>query len=293
MIDPAWNELEPEIRWYLYLFGLIAIVAWETLWPRRRLLCSTGKRWSGQLTLMLVASALTLWVIPFSAIEVAFQTYAAGTGVLPNSGLPWAAQAIVGILALDFVRFSQHWCFHASSWLWRIHRIHHSDPDFDLSTGLRFHPFDPILCVGTYIPVIWLLGVPPSAVLVYELGHVVHALFSHANIVIPEKFESWLRLVIVTPETHRIHHSDLVAENHHNYGEMFTFWDRLIGTYQPQPAAGHERMGIGMRGYAGGQTYNLLRLLAWPIYEKALVSTQPTAEQKEPTAARPAVKLHA
>ena len=275
MIDPAWIELEPEARWYLYLFGFTAIIAWETFWPRRELRCSTAKRWSGQLALMVAASALTLWVIPVSAIEVAFQTRSAGWGLLPNLGLPWAVQAIIGILVLDFVRFSQHWCFHAFGWLWRIHRVHHSDPDFDLTTGIRFHPLDPILSMATYIPVVWALGVPPFAAMAYELRHVVHAFFSHANIEVPQRLENWLRCVIVTPETHRVHHSDLPAENRENYGEMFTFWDRVLGTYQAQPANGHRAMGIGIRGYEGGQTYNPLRLLAWPLYERALIASEP------------------
>lgn len=214
----------------------------------------------------------TLWVIPISAIEVSIQTVAAGWGILLNSGLAFSLQCVIGVLVLDFVRFSQHWCFHAFPCLWRIHRIHHSDPDFNLTTGIRFHPFDPILSIATYIPAVWLVGVPPVAAMAYELVLVVHAFFSHANIVLPRLLDGFLRFFLVTPETHRIHHSDRYEENLRNYGEMFTIWDRLLGTYQAQPVDGHEAMGIGLKGYSGGQMLNAIRLLAWPVYEKAITS---------------------
>lgn len=265
-----WLAWEPQARWWLYLFGFGAVIAWETLWPRKELVCDTGRRWCGQLAMMVLASWITLLVIPVSAIEVSFRVTAAGWGLLPNSGLPMAAQAVVGVLALDFVRFSQHWCFHRFDVLWRIHRIHHSDPDFDLTTGIRFHPLDPILSIATYIPVVWLLGVPPVAAMGYELAHVVHAFFSHANVRMPGWLDGAMRWVLVTPETHRIHHSDRREENLRNFGEMFTVWDRVLGTFQEQPAGGHEGMRIGLPGLTGGRTYNPVRLLAWPLWEKAM-----------------------
>jgi len=270
-LGPEWLQREPDVRWYLYLFGFGSIVLWETFWPRRTLVSPTGKRWIGQLLLMVLASVFTLWVIPVSAIEVSFRTAATGWGVLPHSGLPLALQCVIGILILDFVRFSQHWCFHASPLLWRIHRIHHSDPDFDLTTGIRFHPFDPILSIATYIPAVWFFGVPPVAAMAYELAHVVHAFFSHSNIVLPTALDAPLRLVLVTPETHRIHHSQRGDENRRNYGEMFTLWDRLLGTHREQPALGHANMKVGMRGLEGGQLWNPFRLLAWPLYDNAIL----------------------
>jgi hypothetical protein len=168
--------------------------------------------------------------------------------------------------------------------LWRIHRIHHSDPDFDLTTGIRFHPFDPILSIATYIPAVWFFGVPPVAAMAYELAHVVHAFFSHSNIVLPRALDAPLRLVLVTPETHRIHHSQRGDENRRNYGEMFTLWDRLLGTHQEQPALGHANMKVGMRGLEGSQLWNPLRLLAWPLYDNAIVAAHAHQAVRAPLA---------
>lgn len=277
-----WTHLEGTIRWYLYLVGFSVFVAWETLWPRKELVSNTPVRWTGQVLLIVLASLITIWVVPIGAIEVAFKAAAEKRGLLPNSGLPVVVQAILGVLILDFVRFSQHWSFHHSKLLWRMHRIHHSDPDFDLTTGIRFHPIDPILSLITYMPFVWFLGVPPLAVVGYELSHLIHAFFSHANIRIPARVENVLRLVIVTPETHRIHHSDDMRENFKNYGEMFTLWDRLLGSYQAQPAAGHERMGIGMKGYRGNRMFNPVTLLLWPFYDKAVGLPEPEAALTPP-----------
>ena len=282
-IGSEWLKIEPNVRWYLYLFGFTAVIAWETLWPRKELVSNTGVRWCGQVALMILASLITLWVVPVSAIEVSFRVTQDGWGLLPNSGLPLPIQLLLGVLALDLTRFSQHWCFHASPLLWRIHRIHHSDPDFDLTTGIRFHPLDPILSITTYIPVVWLLGVPPLAAMGYELAHVVHAFFSHANLRMPRGLDAWLRLFLVTPETHRIHHSDDIRENFKNYGEMFTMWDRILGTYKAQPEGGHENMGIGMKGYRGNRMFNPVTLLAWPFYDKAISSAK---ELEQPNLSR-------
>lgn len=288
MTDSAWLELEPHIRWYLYLGGFALVALWETLQPRRKLVCSTPIRWCGQLALVVSASALTLWIVPVGSIESAFLAHAEGRGLLQWSGLPWAAQAAIGIVVLDFVRFGQHWCYHRFPLLWRIHRVHHSDPDFDLTTGLRFHPLDPLINTVTYIPVVWLLGPPPVAVMMYELAHVVHAFFSHSNVRMPARLETWMRWAIVTPETHRIHHSDDIEESQRNFGEMFSFFDRILGTYRAQPAQGHEAMGIGLKGYQDARTFNFVRMLAWPFYDGAMGSpdrSERQAEAKTPVAA--------
>lgn len=278
-MDASWIQWEPKLRWYLYLFGFAGFVTWETLWPRKTLVAPTGIRWAGQILLLMATSAFVLSIIPIGAIEVSVRAAAAGRGILPHSGLPLALQCIVGVLILDFVRFLQHWCYHASDVLWRIHRIHHSDPDFDLTTGLRVHPLEPFFSVATYLPVIWLFGIPTLAVMPYELARVLHAFFSHANIVLPQRLDQLLRLVLVTPEYHRVHHSDRPEENRHNYGEMFTLWDPLFRTRQAQPADGHERMGVGMKGYRGSHLWNPIRLIGWPFYDRAVQATSATRDE--------------
>lgn len=276
---PDWLALEPQVRWYLYLFGFAFFIGWETFWPRRNLNSNTAFRWCGHAVIVVVATAVTIRFVPVNAIESSFRLDAAGWGLMPYLGFPLAARFILGLLAFDLVRYCQHWCAHRFALLWRVHRVHHSDPDLDLTTGLRFHPLDTILSIFPFVAVVWLLGVPPVAALVYELTHVVHAFFSHSNIRIPAGFESLLRKLIVTPETHRIHHSDDVRENLRNYGEMLTIWDRLFGTYQAQPALGQLGMGVGMKGYRGARTYNPLALLAWPFFDKAMGPPEPVDER--------------
>lgn len=278
-IGPNLLAVEPSVRWYLYLIGLGLMLAWETLWPRKRLVSDTAWRWAGQLILMVVASVITLWAIPVGAIEVAIRAASSGWGLLPHSGLPYWAQCLIGVLVLDLVRFGQHWCYHSSPLLWRLHRIHHSDPDFDLTTGLRVHPVEMMLSLATYLPVIWLCGVPVFSVVTYESMHLVHSFFAHANIVLPQRLDGFLRLFLVTPETHRIHHSDRMEENMRNFGEIFTVWDRLLGTHQEQPADGHEAMGIGLRGHSGQAMWNPIRLLIWPFYDKAITPSAPVAKR--------------
>lgn len=265
-----WLAWEPQARWWLYVFGLGSLLAWETVWPRRELVCHTAKRWSGHAALAVAGYWIAQLVVPIGAVETALKAAEAGRGVLANAGLPWAMQVVMGVLVLDVVRFAQHWSFHRFGVLWRIHRVHHGDPDFDVTTALRFHPLELLATAGTAVAAVWWMGVPLAAVVGYELVKAVHALFSHANARMPGWLEGPLRWVLVTPDTHRVHHSERWEESMRNYGELFTVWDRMLGTFQEEPAGGHEGMRMGLPGLRDGRTYNPARLLVWPFADGAL-----------------------
>src|SRR5205085_11083552 len=125
-------------------------------------------------------------------------------------------------------------------------RTHHSDHDFDFTTGVRFHPIESIYTTAGLIAVIFVLGAPPAAVLVSQLLLVAISFFEHANLYLPPAVDRLLRLVVVTPDMHRIHHSQLGTENRSNFGNVVTWWDRLFGTYLNQPSAGHDRLAFGL-----------------------------------------------
>ena len=263
-------ELEPQLRWGLYLCAFTALAVWETLRPRKELVASTPWRWCGNASLTVATQFLFVWLVPLGAIITASSAREADWSLLNHSFIPLPLQGLLGILALDFTRYVQHYLFHAIGPLWRIHRIHHSDVDVDLTTGVRHHPLEVGLSAVSYLPVVWILGAPPLAVIGYELFQIFHAFFSHANIALPARLEGLLRRLIVTPDLHRVHHSDRAAESQRNYGITFPFWDRLFETYQDQPQDGHRDMGLGIKGFQDARSLNVLRILGWPFHDSAM-----------------------
>jgi sterol desaturase/sphingolipid hydroxylase (fatty acid hydroxylase superfamily) len=241
--------LEPNLRWYLYLGAFTALAVWEILCPQKRLVASTAWRWGGNVALMAATQFLLIWLLPIGSVITALAAREANWGLLNQSSIPVAGQVMITILALDFTRYLQHWLFHAVPALWRIHRIHHSDVDMDLTTGLRHHPLEAVVSAATHFPVVWLLGSPPVAVAGYGLFQVFHAVFSYAKVATPLRLDAVFRWFIVTPDMHRVHHSDLPEESQRNYGLTVPFWDRLLKTYQAQPNDGHEAMGSESKAF--------------------------------------------
>ncbi len=279
----SWIAQEPYLRWYLYLLAFGVIAAWESLRPRRQLVASTPIRWSVHLCIVVLTNFLVLWIFPAGFVVAAVAARNSGPALLNQNFLPVAVQGVLGILALDFVRYLQHYLLHAVPWMWRLHQIHHADPDYDLTTGLRFHPIESTCVVATYLPVIWVLGAPPVAVMLYELVYLFETFFAHGNIVMPKRVDSLLRVFVVTPDMHRIHHSDEAAESRTNYGALFPWWDRLLRTYQAQPAATHAGMGVGLAGYQDNRSLNPLRFLLWPFWNRAMGPPRlkkPSAEER-------------
>jgi sterol desaturase/sphingolipid hydroxylase (fatty acid hydroxylase superfamily) len=204
-------------------------------------------------------------LFPFAAVGIAILANERGAGVLNAFPVPYPLAVILSLLALDLMMYLMHLMFHAAPALWRVHRVHHADVDFDVTTGVRFHPVQAVLSVPIKFAVVFALGPPVLAVLLFEAAFNAVLLFSHANVRIPTAVDRALRWFIVTPDMRRLHHSIDAAETNSNFGFTLTWWDRLFGTYRAEPAAGHERMTIGVDQFRAPRDSWLDRLLLQPL----------------------------
>jgi sterol desaturase/sphingolipid hydroxylase (fatty acid hydroxylase superfamily) len=175
------------------------------------------------------------------------------------------AGVVVSVIVLDLAIYLQHVLFHAVPALWRLHRMHHADLEFDVTTGLRFHPIEILLSMMIKLAVVAALGTPAVAVLIFEVLLNATSMFSHSNVRIPLGLDRVLRWFVVTPDMHRVHHSILSRETNSNFGFNVPWWDRLFGTYRPQPAAGHETMTIGIEQFRDPRELGLDRMLLQPF----------------------------
>jgi sterol desaturase/sphingolipid hydroxylase (fatty acid hydroxylase superfamily) len=240
--------MEPEEILRLLLFFLVfAVMAvWELFAPRRTLTVSRGQRWFSNLSIVIANTLLIRIVFPVSAIQLAMVSHDYGWGVFNILAFPAIMEIIICVVALDFIIYLQHILFHAVPVLWRLHRVHHADLDFDVTTGTRFHPIEIVISMLIKFAAIILLGPAPVAVLIFEIVLNSGAMFNHSNVKLPLLLDKLLRALIVTPDMHRVHHSVIENEANSNYGFNLSIWDRLFGTYINQPAAGHENMNIGI-----------------------------------------------
>ena len=210
-------------------------------------------------------TALVRLIVPAGAVGFALEVERRGWGLLHSVHLAGSAAIIIGFLVLDLGIYLQHAMFHAVPALWRVHRVHHADLDFDVTTGGRFHPIEILLSLVFKLGVVAALGPPAVTVLIFELALNGTSIFNHSNFRIPEKIDAWLRLVLVTPDMHRVHHSIAVRETNSNFGFNFPWWDRLLGTYRAQPEAGHEGMTIGIDLFRDRKELRLDRMLMQPF----------------------------
>lgn len=269
------NGLEQEALWrltaFLGVFGLMA--AWELLLPRRSPQYQKTFRWANNLGVVLVDSLLLRLLFPAAAVGVALFTQAKGWGILNQPLLaPYAASAwvvILGIIVLDFVVWAQHVVFHKVPVLWRLHRLHHTDVEFDVTTALRFHPLEILLSMLIKAAVILVTGLPAISVLVFEILLNATAMFNHANVWLPSALDRILRWMVVTPDMHRVHHSWYPEETNSNYGFNLPWWDRMFKTYRNQPRDGHEAMTIGLKQFRDRRDTRLDRLLIQPFINPA------------------------
>ena len=229
----AGAELAVRLGAFLSVFALMA--AWEWAAPARARRLSRAKRWSANFGLVVLGSVLLRVVLPTSAIALAALAHEERWGLLNRFALPdWAALAL-GVLLLDFVIYLQHVLFHAVPALARLHAVHHADPDFDFTTGIRFHPIEILLSALIKFAAVVALGAPVLAVLVFEVLLNGTAMFNHGNVALPASIEHWVRRLLVTPDMHRVHHSVVESERNSNYGFCLSVWDRLLGTYTAAP----------------------------------------------------------
>lgn len=260
----------------LYFGAIVAVALWEAAAPRRALSAPLRLRWFGNFAVTLLQSALSWWLFPTVSVGFAVLAAERGWGGLRLADLPYPLAFALSLAALDLSRYLQHRVQHRVPWLWRIHRMHHTDQDFDFTTALRFHPIEALLTTAIAFGVITVLGAPVAAVAAYELCFVLSVMFVHGNIRIPEAVDRVLRRVMVTPDLHRVHHSAAPAETDSNYGGIVPWWDRLFGTYVAQPATGHEAMTVGLAGYRGRQHLMLHRMLADPFLAGPVVQLRET-----------------
>ena len=231
-------------------FGVLAIVAGaEFIFPRRRLTVSKLRRWASNLGIVILNSALVRLLLPATAAGFAVFAAQYDWGVLNYFDVPVWFALIVSVVILDFAIYLQHVMFHAVPALWRLHRMHHADLDFDVTTGARFHPIEILLSMFIKFAVIAVIGAPAAAVIIFEVLLNATSMFNHGNLRLPLAFDRLLRLFIVTPDMHRVHHSIEDHETNSNFGFNLPWWDRLFGTYKAQPDAGHEAMTIGIRDF--------------------------------------------
>jgi len=246
----AWllsHELAVRLGAFLGVLALMA--AWEARAPRRALSVSKARRWASNLGVVFLNSALLRIIFPATAVAVAVLAQERGWGLLNQHDVPFALAAVASVVALDLAIYLQHVMFHAVPALWRLHRMHHADLDFDVTTGARFHPIEILLSMLVKMAVIVVIGPPAVAVMIFEVLLNATAMFNHANVRLPPAADRLLRLFVVTPDMHRVHHSVEEHETNSNFGFNLSLWDRLFRTYKAQPDAGHERMTIGIRGY--------------------------------------------
>ncbi|MEX1199080.1 MAG: sterol desaturase family protein [Pseudohongiellaceae bacterium] len=258
-------EQEPFIRFGVLLAVLAVMASWEMLAPRRALTVGKTWRWFNNGGVILTGTLLVRLVFPAGLVGLGLFVEAQGWGLLQVVELPAWAALLVAVVVLDFTVWAQHVLFHAVPALWRLHRMHHADLDFDLTTGLRFHPVELLLSYGIKATVVVAIGAPALAVLVFEAILSSLALFNHSNARLPLALDRVLRWFIVTPDFHRVHHSWYPRETNSNFGFNLSLWDRLLGTYRAQPRDGHEGMTIGLAQFREPSWERLDRMLVQPF----------------------------
>jgi sterol desaturase/sphingolipid hydroxylase (fatty acid hydroxylase superfamily) len=265
---------EVSVTSWVFVSAFILIALGETFHPRKKLGKPTARRWVANGLLSVTHIAVDA-LYPVGAVLVATLALKNPYGLLNHPIVPFALRCALALILLDLVRYATHYLFHRIPFLWRIHQVHHSDPDFDLTTGVRTHPGEVFLAEGVGLLAIVLLAPPPLAVIALGIGTALQNFFSHANLRLPNWVDAVLRLFMVTPDLHRIHHSEDITEQNTNFGVLVSCWDRLFGTYLASPAQGHEKMGVGLLGFQDARSMNVLHLLAMPFRNPLSPNTRP------------------
>jgi len=256
---------EPWIRLGCAAALLLAMVLWESLAPRR----AAGERRLRHGARNLAVAALDALVVrllvPLLPAGLAIVAAERGWGLFHLLSWPAWLELGLSLVAFDFAIYLQHVTFHAVPALWRLHMVHHADLDFDATTGVRFHPLEILLSLAVKLGLVLVLGPPAVAVVLFEVLLNATSLFNHGNVRLPVAFDRWLRWIVVTPDMHRVHHSIARRETNSNFGFNLPWWDRLLGTYRDQPAAGHETMTIGIEPFRRRDQVLFTKLLTMPF----------------------------
>ena len=259
-------EQEVTVRLSIFL-GVFAIMAmWEMILPRRPLTRPKGERWLTNILLTVINTAMVRFAVPVMATGAAVLAAENGWGLFHHISLPSPVVVVACVVMLDLLIYIQHLVFHRVPLLWRLHRVHHTDLDFDVTTAVRFHPLEIILSLFIKAIAVLALGAPVEAIFIFEILLNATAMFNHGNVHLPRAVDGIIRLLIVTPDMHRVHHSVHATETNSNYGFNLSIWDRIFSTYRAQPVDGHDAMVIGLNEYRKPTDLALPALLIQPFH---------------------------
>ena len=257
------NEMNIRLGFFLGAFALLALCEWVA--PKRILTQSKVVRWYSNVGIVVFNVVIVSIIFPLVPVAVAFLAAERDWGVLNFYDVAPSLHIVISLIILDLAIYVQHVMLHALPVFWRLHRMHHADQDFDVTTGIRFHPIEIVLSTAIKMVVVILIGAPVIAVVIFEVLINVTAMFNHSNVKLPLTMDRVLRLVVVTPDMHRVHHSIMSHENNTNFGFNLPWWDHLFGTYRDQPESGHESMEIGLDLFRTPKDLHLHRLLIQPF----------------------------
>lgn len=264
-MDSTIIHYEPVIRLACFAGIFAAVALGELAAPRRVLTTSKSARWFTNIGIVVINAVALRIVFPVAAVGIAIIASERGWGLFNNLPIPYWIAVVLSVAFLDFVIYLQHVMFHAVPSLWRLHMMHHADMDIDLTTGSRFHPVEIVLSMLIKMAAVMVIGAPAVGVILFEVLLNGTAMFNHGNVFLPLELDGVLRLFVVTPDMHRVHHSVLPFETNSNFGFNVPWWDRLMGTYRPQPRKGHQGMTIGLNQFRDPSRLSLLRILAMPF----------------------------
>lgn len=256
---------ESTIRLALFAILFLAMAVWEIRAPRRRQAIGREQRWPSNLGVIVLDTLIVRLLFPIGAVALALLAETKGWGLLNVWAVPAWVAIPIAMMILDLAIYLQHVLFHAVPALWRLHRMHHTDLEFDVTTAIRFHPIEMLLSMVIKLTVVAALGAPAVAVLVLEILLNATAMFNHSNVHMTERVDRMLRWLVVTPDMHRVHHSVVVRETNSNFGFNLPWWDRLFGTYRAQPQAGQIDMTIGIPQFREPAEQRLDRMLTQPF----------------------------
>lgn len=259
-------EREPFIRLGVFLGVFVAMALWESSAPRRRLIQGRGRRWAVNWAIAILDSLTVRVLFPLAAVGAALDAGAHGWGVLNALSAPSWLSILATVLLFDMLVWAQHVAFHKAPVLWRLHRVHHADRDVDVTTAIRFHPIEIALSMLLKIGAVYVLGAPAVGVLAFEVLLNGCAMFNHSNIRLSPRVDAALRLILVTPDMHRVHHSADRAEHDTNYGFCLSWWDRLFRVYTERPALGQDDMTLGLASAQDDRPARLGWALLSPFY---------------------------
>lgn len=257
------SDLHLRILTFSIAFAILAFL--ELFLPRRGRNEVRRYRWLGSWMIFLIGAIATRLVVPGGLIAVAFWAELNGFGILNSVSIDPIAEFVLALIVLDFAVWLQHVLSHKIPFFWRLHRVHHSDVHVDVTTALRFHPLEIIISILWKATFVLCFGVSALAILWFEIVLNASAQFNHANIHLPKTLDRIVRVLIVTPDMHRIHHSVDRAESNQNFGFCLSVWDKLFGTYKSQPELGHKRMTIGQSQWRNPKDQNASSLLLQPF----------------------------